>query len=404
MQVMEDRMTKEKRNAFLISVLLFIATGTVTGAAGYFYERENIVIVRNIIMALLGCGVVIYLLEYAKIVDDLDYDNAKNKKRFYVLYLISLLLSVLFPMLPAPVWPYLAIFVALSLFSNEACGAAAGTLLLMITVLTQNSDSLGYFFMYFMCGYIGIVLFRQMDETFKVGLKVFVSLTMLFVCLSANYVLFVNDILSLQHFLLPIINVFTSLLLLSGILKYFSSVVIHRYWERYVDLNDPECSLLVSLKEIDKDEYYQAIHTAYLCDRVAKKLEIDDVLTKAGGYYHRIGRLKGENSWENMEQVCDENDFPPKLSELLNEYSKKENGLVSKEAVVLLFSDTIILSIIGLMKKDSKMELDYHLLIDTIFKKKLGSGIIDESIISMGEINRMKKMFMEEALYYDFLR
>ena len=50
------------------------------------------------------------------------------------------------------------------------------------------------------------------------------------------------------------------------------------------------------------------------------------------------------------------------------------------------------------------MELDYNKIINTIFKKKLESGIIDNSSISFGELQEMKKILVEEKLYYDFLR
>ena len=50
------------------------------------------------------------------------------------------------------------------------------------------------------------------------------------------------------------------------------------------------------------------------------------------------------------------------------------------------------------------MQLDYPKLISAIFKKKLESGIIDYSNISFEEIQEMKKILVEEKLYYDFLR
>ena len=63
-----------------------------------------------------------------------------------------------------------------------------------------------------------------------------------------------------------------------------------------MDINDPECPLLVELKNVSKPEYYHTIHTAYLCSRIALQLKLDDAVVKACAYYHKIGLLKGENN------------------------------------------------------------------------------------------------------------
>ncbi len=385
-------------------VLIFFLVGIVTAAAGYFYGKEYLEVVRNVILSLLGMGTILYLLEYEGQSKGLDYDNAEHKERFFLIFFISLLCAVVFPFIPAAGWPYLAIFIVLSLFSNSLVGLVAGALLLMITLMYGNGTGIADFFIYFIVGAAGIILFRQLDETYKVGARVFLSLITLFVALSAGYVLLVNEVFSIQLFLIPVINFFMNLLLIMIILKYFSFAVIHKYRERYMDLNDQEFPLLVSLKEKNMGEYFHAVHTAYLCDQAAKQLGLDEVLLKAGGYYHRIGVVKGENTWENIEEVSKEYKFPPKLVRLLREYNHKEEALVSKEAVVLKLADTVISVVGSMFRKDANVILNYPLLMDAIFRKKIESGVLDGSEITMQEINRIKKVLLEEKLYYDFLR
>ena len=83
-----------------------------------------------------------------------------------------------------------------------------------------------------------------------------------------------------------------------------------------MDINDPECPLLVELKNVSKPEYYHTIHTAYLCSRIALQLKLDDAVVKACAYYHKIGLLKGENNWENAEQILAGNQIPLLLKPL----------------------------------------------------------------------------------------
>ena len=171
-----------------------------------------------------------------------------------------------------------------------------------------------------------------------------------------------------------------------------------------MDINDPECPLIIELKNFSKDEYYHAVHTAYLCDRIAKRLFLDEDATKAAGYYHKIGLIKGVNDWNNVDEILKENNFPEKVYEILKEYLDGKEAIVSKETVVLLFADTIISSICYLFAKDNKAKIDYDKLIPAIFKKKEESGILKHSNITLRELEEMKKILLEEKLYYDFLR
>lgn len=171
-----------------------------------------------------------------------------------------------------------------------------------------------------------------------------------------------------------------------------------------MDINDPECPLLVELKTFSREEYYRAVHTAYLCDRIAKRLHLDDAVAKACGYYHRIGIMRGENNWENVSAILQEYNFPMEVQTILKEYIDKNETILSKETVVLLFCDTVISSISYLFSQNAQANMDYQKIITAIFKKKLESGMIDYSRLSFGELQEMKKILVEEKLYYDFLR
>ena len=142
----------------------------------------------------------------------------------------------------------------------------------------------------------------------------------------------------------------------------------------------------------------------YLCDRIAKKLGLDDAAAKAGGYYHKIGIIKGENSFENVKLILEDYRIPDKVMEILKEYLNKEENIVSKETAILLISDTVISSISYLFSKDANASLDYEKLIQAVFKKKLESGILKHNELSLGEVEKIKKILTEEKLYYDFLR
>jgi membrane-associated HD superfamily phosphohydrolase len=160
----------------------------------------------------------------------------------------------------------------------------------------------------------------------------------------------------------------------------------------------------VELRNKSKPEYFQAIHTAYLSDKIATKLGLDNKATKTCGYYHKIGTLRGGNSWEAIHEVCKEYRFPPAAVALLKEYTDRESNLISKEAIVVLFADALVASLLYLFSKDPKVKPDYDQIIDAVYENKLESGIIDKSMVTVGEIKIIRQMLKEEHLYYDFLR
>lgn len=387
----------------LILGMMFLLSGGIACAGSLLYQPETESLIRNVVMALAGTGIVIYAYLFSETAGLFIYRNEGKYDKFAVVYLGSMIAAIFFPWLPVTGWPFLVIFVLLGVFSNGITGMMAGSVCLLLAVNFAGGD-LSVFWLYFISGLAGILMFSNLNDDFLVGLPVIVSLLVLILCLTANVVLFSREQLAVEQFTIPAMNMMICCILLLVILKAFSSSVIHKDQEKYMEINDPECPLLVQLKNMSKEEYYHAIHTAYLGDRIAKRLQLDDAAVKACGYYHRIGRLKGENTWENVSKICDEFHFPAYTRKILKEYVDGKEKVVSKETIVVLFADCIVSSILYLFDKDPMAQLDYKQLIDTVFNKKLETDELWSNEISLAQLHEMKKIFIEEKLYYDFLR
>ena len=393
-----------KRTDRLQEAGIFFLSVFISGVAAFLYGYAAQEIIKIVIMSCVLAGCVVFAIEESRIFNAFLFDNSENMWRFTILYLFFLTGSVVFPMFPSGGWPYVAIFTGLMLFSGQLIAVCAGCNLLFISMLLTQGVSTDLFVIYFISGITGVLLFSGLDESFRVWMPIMITLMVQFVCLCLHEVLMVNDVFRPEMFLLPSVDILINLILLLILLKFFSFSIIYRTRDTYMDINDPECPLLVKLKEFSKEEYFHAIHTAYLCDRIAKKLGLDDAAAKAGGYYHKIGIIKGENSFENVKLILEDYRIPDKVMEILKEYLNKEENIVSKETAILLISDTVISSISYLFSKDANASLDYEKLIQAVFKKKLDSGILKHNELSLGEVEKIKKILTEEKLYYDFLR
>lgn len=383
--------------------LMFVFAGVITFAGSLLYGKDADAIIRNIVMILAGTGIVIFAFTMEELNQRFIYRNEGKYARFALMYLGSLTASLFLPYLPVAGWPFLVIFVLLGVFSDGITGLAAGSVCLLLSVYFSGGD-FSIFWLYFISGAAGILVFATLNEEFKVGLPMFISLAILTLCLTANVILLSQEQLSVVQFMIPAINLIVCCILLLVSLKLFSTSVIHRNREKYMEINDPEFPLLVQLKEMSKEEYYHAIHTAYLSDRIARRLGLDDAAAKACAYYQRIGLLKGDNTWENVSAICKEYHFPPNTKKILKEFVDNSEKIISSETIVVLFADCIVSSILYLFEKDPKAELDYAQLIDTVFRKKLETDELWGNEISLAQIYEMKKIFVEEKLYYDFLR
>lgn len=399
-------MEKNKRQTLkriVVFGLMFILAGIIALAGTLLHKGEMEEMLRNTVMVMTGTGMVIFSFATEEINERFTYRNEGRYGRFSLMYLGGLLAAVFLPYLPVSGWPFLVIFVLLGVFSDAAAGMMAGSVCLLLAVHFAGGD-FAIFWLYLVSGVTGIMVFSTLTDEFRVMLPMFISLAVLMLCLTANVILFAPGKLAAAQFLIPGVNLLVCCILLLISLKIFSSAVIHRNREKYMEINDPEFPLLVQLKNMSKEEYYHAVHTAYLSDRIARRLELDDAATKACAYYHRIGRLKGENTWENVSAICNEYHFPPNTKKILKEYVDESEKVVSRETIIVLFADCIVSSILYLFEKDPTAQLDYVQLIETVFQKKLETDELWCNEISLCQIREMKKIFIEEKLYYDFLR
>ena len=391
----------------ILYAIMFFSTGIMVFAFSFLQGRNYETILRNTIVSLIMSGAVIFMLLDAiqRGKEGLFYDNFYRKNRFFLAYMITLVLGCFFSLVPNAFWPYMALFVVLGLYSNTEIGLISGMEFVMISVMLEENGHYGEVFMYMIAGAVALAVFRDLKENSSIGLPVFISLLMQAVTLVAFNVLFQNRTFSANLLVLPVLNLMLNLIILLIFLNMFGVYVIRKSNDVYMDINDAEYPLLVALKEKDRDEYFRAIHTAYLAERIAMGLGFNARAIKTCSYYHRIGILDGSLKWSDMEHYYIENNFPEEAVEFLHEYLEPQKGKAkSREALAVQLSETVIASIMYLLKQNKDVKIDYDKLIDDLFDKKEKEGDLKNYAITFYEYDQMRKILKKEKLYYDFLR
>ena len=376
-----------------LGLILLTAAGICTH--GFWYHTGFAVMLRNIVMMALGFAIVGFLLRQEYLNQSLLYNNGRHLFRFWSATVVGLAIAFSCVFLPAGAWPFLTIFVMLSLYSNLSIGILASSVLLMLPILLGEAHP-GIFFLYFVSGIFAASLFQKLEGELKIGIPWILSMLCFLVCETANIVLLANERLSMELFVVPVVNLIISGILLTGFLNYFSGSVIYQYREQYLELNDTENTILTEYKKSDREAYFLCIHTAYFCERIAGRLKLDGDALKCAGYYHKLyGKLVHT---ENAPA------FPPAAEVILQEYQDRKVAVTHKETVVLICSDIVVSTIMLLLSKNEKNKLDYNQIIDAVFKKFQENGSFQNCNIEMQELSTMQKIFKEEKLYYDFLR
>ncbi|MDD3367804.1 MAG: hypothetical protein PHP50_02785 [Lachnospiraceae bacterium] len=388
----------------LIPYLIFLITIGMVVAVSYLKNVEIETSLGYLVLTVLMSGTLVFLLVAETIQKRIRPEVLEHPERFFLGYIFGLVAAVGFSFLPIAGWPFPFIFLYMALNSNVAVGIVAGALLLMITAMFSGGSTIYIFLLVFGSGVFTIIVFQSLDQNFHTFLPTFLSSLVLFVEASVINILNYHDRLTFSIFLIPLLNVFVNCLCMIFTLNIYSQSVVHKYEMKYMELNDQLCPLLISLKEKSIQEYYHAIHTAFFCDRIAGQLGADRFACRAGGFYHHIGLLLGENSWKNIQEICREYDFPPGAMQILEEYTLSKNHIVSKETAILLMSDSIITSIMFLLQNGSDRKLDYDRIIPEIINKRLYSSMLSDSKLTLHDIRVMQKIFLGEKLYYDFLR
>ena len=386
---------KKKEPVYLLCSIMIAVTIILTAICGFLLNNHTAEILETAILSGIGSFSVAFLL--------LSNRNNEPITGFLWIYLISLIIALICAFLPYAGWPFLVIFISLSLFSSTLTGICSGSLLLLMPILLSGTD-VHIFAMYFITGVAGICLFRLLDEKYRIGLPVFVSLLFLAVGETACMILFQNSSLKPEMFLIPLMNLVISLILLLIVLKIYSRVVIFRYQDRYLEINDQEFELLTNLKAKNKDAYFKSLHTGYFCERIAKAFSLNYAAAKCAGYYENIGILYENNDWNSVKQVFESYKFPPFSCMILQELLDKNTPIRHKETAVVYMSESVISFILYLLEQNRDSVIDYASVVEAVFKKKMDSGIMNECNMSFEEWNHMKQIFKEEKLYYDFLR
>lgn len=393
-------MTKRKQTILVIIDILIPII--LICACTYLYQLTNWDKIRTIFSGSIFVLLTQFSMYRSRIAEDFLFPEVDNSVRFRITYPVLFGFGCIFPLFMSQGWPFLFLAVVLVLFSNFMTALTAYTSILITTCMLSGFES-NIFLVYFITGVVACILFSAVDENFHAEIPMFLSLFVFLASISAHIIITQNANLNFEMFLVPMINFFLCMVLIFMFFFFMNHVVLVTQKDLYAELNDSESELMIRIRETREESYFHAFHTAYLCNKIACRLNLDPNALRTAAFYREAGIVNGANNDENLFSVCKEYGIPEEAIRILKEY-RGQGPMISKENTILTMSAVVIDTIMHLIAEKPDSKLDYRAIIELLFERKMNKKAFDQSTMTLGELNLMKKILMEENLYYDFLR
>jgi putative nucleotidyltransferase with HDIG domain len=166
-------------------------------------------------------------------------------------------------------------------------------------------------------------------------------------------------------------------------------------WTSYDKLCDDNNELINKMKQFSESLYTHSLHIGDLSCRAAKEIGANDIIAKAGGLYHEIGKINGRNYIEEGLIIAEVYAFPKELKAILKEHNIKYEKPSSVEAAIVMLSDNVV-STIEYIEKTEDNKFTTNKIIDNIFQMRMDKGTFDAANLSLKDFKKLKEFYQKE--------
>ncbi|MBQ8548820.1 MAG: HD domain-containing protein [Lachnospiraceae bacterium] len=160
-------------------------------------------------------------------------------------------------------------------------------------------------------------------------------------------------------------------------------------------LSEESAPLLTRFSQKYPKAFLHARRVALFATEVAEHMDgVNATLVKCGGYYHEIGRLRGEKTLENTLSVAQEENFPVALQEVLRGHTVDGDKPASKEAALLLLTDNIC-GMCEHLKKTQKGKIVIVKVIEKAINLRLTKGDLSYSGLTAADLTVIRNTMAE---------
>lgn len=152
--------------------------------------------------------------------------------------------------------------------------------------------------------------------------------------------------------------------------------------------------LVTKLQNYSEHLFSHSVKVAELSRKACVTIHADALLAKAGGLYHEIGHVISKDYINEGVKLAEDNGFPKEVIAIIKQHNSKFEKPTSKEAAIVMLSDSLISTIEYLKTKSEQVQIDKVKLVENIFRVRVSKGCLDESELTISDLNQLKECYI----------
>ncbi|MBE5948146.1 MAG: HDIG domain-containing protein [Lachnospiraceae bacterium] len=381
-------MIKKSKVIICIGILLSSVLGLILGCLLYKdYKMQNEMIIICIYGILLTAFYLWILLQKS----DSTHLKAPGFAFLIIFYHVFNLAILIFGMnLPAVYRPICAVPMLLTILFGIKTGLASMVLYSVVTVLF-GLDPVEAILLYLIFGVVGSFLAVTFKSTIRliVGSFSLVAVYAMFY-VGLNYYTY-GELLG-NDFVTGLIGGAVQVLVFLCFFPFVARTINFNLDKKLVAICEDSFKPIEELKDRNPAVYEHSKVVAKLAGHAAKAAGINEKLVKAGALYHEIGQGLGGNYIKKGIEICNENNVPEAVIDIIKEHNINIAKPATKESAIVMLADTIISTMDGMKKKGTPIP-DKVKLIDKILALRISKGYLDVCDLTAGDLNKIKDAF-----------
>lgn len=137
--------------------------------------------------------------------------------------------------------------------------------------------------------------------------------------------------------------------------------------------------------------YYHSIEVAEMSRLAAKRINANYNLAYAGGLYHDFGKIAGNEYIKEGLKMADKYGLPKDVKTIMVEHNVKSRLPKSKEAAIVMLSDTAVSAIEYVKGTMDKKDISEKSIMENALNKRVITGTLHKSGLTIEEFDKIKE-------------
>ena len=196
-----------------------------------------------------------------------------------------------------------------------------------------------------------------------------------------------------NSFIISVVIASVIYVIIANFIKVFTDMVIYKKTpvaiiKKLTSSNSPAVLLM---KKKSTSLYYHSNEVAEMSRLAAKRIGADYNLAFAGGLFHDLGKVSGNEYIKEGLKLADQFGIPKDIKSIMVEHNVKSRLPKSKEAAIVMLSDTVVSTIEYVKGTMDKKDVSEKVLVENAINKRLTSGALNNSGLTIEEFNIIKE-------------